>query len=363
MRKHLANEQGIVLILVLWVLALLSVIAGEFCYAMRTEVNITRNFKDETQAYYIALAGLNRAIGELIRNQVMPLKVNLLTDEADSTNGKADEETVQKSVDDQRWRVNVDIPPVPFGTGAFKVRIGNESGKININQAGERFLRMMVDAFDLDPQQKDVIVDSILDWRDKDDLHRLNGAENDYYNSLPQPYDCKNDNFDSAEELLLVRGVTPELFYGGLKDMVTVLMDERKIRKNTGDIMRGRSGYVFSDKICINAASAKMLRGLPLMTDQLVQDIMDYRKEKDFKATSELSSVVGADVFGAISPFITFEESSYYTISSLGLLSGDRIRRGIRAMVEINPTLKRGWRVVEWHDGIKPQLERPPGKE
>jgi len=99
------------------------------------------------------------------------------------------------------------------------------------------------------------------------------------------------------------------------------------------------------------------------MTDQLVQDIMDYRKEKDFKATSELSSVVGADVFGAISPFITFEESSYYTISSLGLLSGDRIRRGIRAMVEINPTLKRGWRVVEWHDGIKPQLERPPGKE
>ena len=61
--KAFRNEKGIALFLVLWVLTLLSVIAGEFCFAMRTEVNMTRNFKGQTEAYYIALAGMNRAIG------------------------------------------------------------------------------------------------------------------------------------------------------------------------------------------------------------------------------------------------------------------------------------------------------------
>ncbi len=79
MRYKLRCEKGIALFLVLWVLTLLSVIVGEFCYSMRTEVNITRNFKDQTEAYYIALAGLNRAIGELIRNTVIPPKRMCLT--------------------------------------------------------------------------------------------------------------------------------------------------------------------------------------------------------------------------------------------------------------------------------------------
>ena len=70
-----------------------------------------------------------------------------------------------------------------------------------------------------------------MDWRDKDNLHRLNGAEDDYYLSLPQPYKCKNGDFTSIEELLLVRGVTPEIFYGGLKDMVAVYQD-----KETGPV-------------------------------------------------------------------------------------------------------------------------------
>lgn len=68
------NDRGIALFLVLWVLALLMVIVGEFCHAMRTEVNVTRNFKEETEAYYIALAGINHAVVELLRNDLIPLK-------------------------------------------------------------------------------------------------------------------------------------------------------------------------------------------------------------------------------------------------------------------------------------------------
>ena len=53
-----------------------------------------------------------------------------------------------------------------------------------------------------------------MDWRDPDDFYRLNGAENDYYHSLSEPYECKNGDLDTIEELLLVRGVTTELYYG-----------------------------------------------------------------------------------------------------------------------------------------------------
>ena len=158
------------LFMVLWVLILLSGIATEFCFAMRTEVNMVRNFKEQTEAYYIALAGLNRAVYELLRNESSPEKKKLLADE--------NEETAETS---SRWRMNTDIPPVPFAEGRFIVRIGNEAGKVNINTADEPVLKMMLNCFDLEEQEKSIIVDSIVDWRDEDDLHGMNGAENDYY--------------------------------------------------------------------------------------------------------------------------------------------------------------------------------------
>ena len=102
----------------------------------------------------------------------------------------------------------------------------NESGKVNLNRASEPLLKMMLNNFEIEDADKNIIVDSIMDWRDKDNLHRLNGAEDDYYLSLPQPYKCKNGDFTSIDELLLVRGVTPEIFYGGLKDMVSVYQDK-----------------------------------------------------------------------------------------------------------------------------------------
>ncbi|MFO7599031.1 MAG: type II secretion system protein GspK, partial [Candidatus Desulfacyla sp.] len=252
-----------------------------------------------------------------------------------------------------RWRTNVDIPPVSFEGGEFQVRIGNESGKININGANEHLLKMMLDAFDLEAQQKDVIVDSILDWRDENDLHRLNGAENEYYNSLPEPYDCKNGDFDSEEELLLVRGVTPEIYYGGLKDMVTVFMEERKITRGTADILKRGTGNTFNTRICINAASKQLLRAFPSMTDELVKEIIAYRKIKDFKSLSDISAVVGSEVYQAISPYISVAENAYYTISSRGLIPGTRTHKEIEVMVEISPTIKRGWRVLQWRDDLK----------
>lgn len=343
------NETGIALFLVLWVLTLLSVIAGEFCFAMRTEVNMTRNFKGQTAAYYIALAGMNRAIGELIRNEVMPPKTS-------STEIPGKEEEPEDEEDGERWRINVDIPPEPYGEGQYEVRIGNEGGKININGANQSLLKMMLKGFDLEEQEKSIIVDSIMDWRDKNNLHRLNGAEDDYYRSLAEPHECKDDDFDSVEELLMVRGVTPEIFYGGLRDIVTVFKPSKRGTR-VGQGLR----MVKSDagKININAAPRKVLLALPSMTEDLAQEIIDYRKKSDFTSLTQVSSLVGTNVYNLISPFITLETSPYFSVRSVGKMADSRIQQGVEALFEINKKLKKGYRTVQWRDSFQYQDQRP----
>ena len=296
---------------------------------------MVRNFKEQTEAYYIALAGLNRAIFELLRNESAPEKKKLLADDSESS-----------AETSARWRMNTDIPPVPFSGGRFEVRIENEAGKINLNTADKPLLKMMLKGFEIEEEEKSIVVDSIMDWRDKNDLHRMNGAENDYYQSLPEPYDCKNSDFDAIEELLMVRGITPEIFYGGLNQMVSVFQDRGSKR---GKIRR-RSGKAGGSKICINAASRAMLLSLPRMTEDLAQSIIDFRKEADFKSLGEVSTLLGADVYGAISRYITLTLSSYYQIESSGRIIDSRTRQGVAAMVEINRTLKKGYRVVQWND-------------
>ena len=60
------NSRGVALIMVLWVIAILSVIALEFAFAMRTEVTIAQHYKGEVQLYAYAEGGIHRAIAELI---------------------------------------------------------------------------------------------------------------------------------------------------------------------------------------------------------------------------------------------------------------------------------------------------------
>ncbi|MCP4683194.1 MAG: hypothetical protein GY864_12735 [Desulfobacterales bacterium] len=347
------NQSGIALFIVLWVLTLLSVIVGEFCHTMRAEVNIARNYKEETESQYIAEAGVYRAIAELVKDKFY--KPKKPTDSEDE-----EEDTEEEEVE---WRVNIDIPAVPFGSGKFKVYIGNESGKVDLNRADKGLLKEALEgfdmeSFDMEDNDKDIIVDSILDWRDTNNNHRINGAEKDYYNDLDEPYDCKNGDFDSVRELLLVRGVTPELFYGGLKKMFTVYYDGSSTGSR-GNKKKGRS----SSKININAAPAEILSSLFKLTDEQITDIIEYRKEEDFKNYSDLASVIGEDALSPMKNYITFSMKSYYSIRSVGMREGSQTRKGVDVMVELNRRLKKRFRVVRWFDDLEYPIDTSQGSE
>ena len=319
-QTNFKKEKGLALLMVLWITTLLAVIVGEFCYAMKTEINITRNFKESTQGYYIALAGVNRAAVELIKETSTGMQ-KLQTPVEDD----ADENLIE-------WRIGANIPPVLFGEGEYKVKISNESGKININKATRSMLRMLLEGFDLDESEKDTIADSIMDWRDKDDLHRINGAEDDYYQSLDDSYECKDDDFDAIEELLLVKGVTADIFYGGLESMVTI--------------------YTQTNNININAASWEMLLALPGMTETAAREIITFRGEKEIKRVSVLNDIIDPDIYQSIKPYISLKISPFYSIDSFGGINGSKVKEGLRVLIKIDPKEKKGFRITRWIDFI-----------
>ncbi len=86
--------------------------------------------------------------------------------------------------------------------------------------------------------QAQQLVDALVDWLDADDRESDYGAEDSYYRSLDPPYGCKNGPVEYIEELLLVKGMTPDLLFGttttkGLADYLTVFGDTGKININT----------------------------------------------------------------------------------------------------------------------------------
>ena len=355
MPAGIGNKNGVALLMVLWVLVLLTVIVGEFCHAMRTRVNITRNFKESTEAYYIAVAGLNKAIEQMIRQEITPPK-RVSVDPRTGESLAAAEETLV-------WQTSMDLPPMDFGGGTFMVRMRNESGRVNINQASDGMLKILLQGFDLDPSEKDVIVDSIQDWRDTDRNHRLNGAENDYYQSLVPPYACKDAPFDTPEELVFVRGVTREI-YSRLKDRVTVFPKESTLAEKTlasrSRQKNKKKGFNF-DQLNVNSLSAAMWAALPGMTEDLAADIMAFRAEQDFKALSEVQDIIGTEVFRGIARHLTLETIPYYTISAAGRVADSLTTDGVTAVVRLDRQHPENFQIIEWTD--RAVLVDPPARE
>jgi general secretion pathway protein K len=331
------DERGVALFLVLWVLVLLSVIVAEFCHTMRAEVNMTWGFTQGTRAYYVAHAGIQQAVDHMVREGFVPVRREV--------------ESEQSEREGPLFRINCENPKVLFGEGYYVVHVANEAGKIDINTADSMLLTIMLSPFQLDEQETAVIVDSILDWRDQDQLHRLHGAENDYYQALPTPYQCKDDYFDSVEELLLVRGITREIFYSGLRDMVTVYGEATEGLRAGKSVPRTK---VKPQRININAAPPQVLGALPGMTGDAVKAISAFREEKDFFSLAELITVVGTEIYASIVPYITIELSPYYVIRSKGAINQGPATRTLSALVMLDTRASDRYAVLQWWDDQRP---------
>lgn len=205
-------QQGGALLAVLWLSAALSAIAFSVATTVRGETERTATLGESVRAYYLATGAIER------------LRLYL-----DWGPGPRNPDGSPKYFEEGMPRVTMQFP-----TGMATVEIIPETAKLHLNQAKpEELLRLLL-ALGVEPERARQIVLAIVDWR----APAPGGLSifDQYYLSLAPSFRARHASFEEIEELLLVKGMTPDLFYGtfvrdpqgrllpqaGLRDCVSV---------------------------------------------------------------------------------------------------------------------------------------------
>ncbi len=207
-----ASRRGSVLLIVLVIIVLLSLGVYTFTEVSLSELEATNMFGRGIETRTFADSGIDVALTVLGKGSEHA---------GESFYHRPDlfEGVIIKESDIPRGRGHFSIvAPVENDATMTAVRFGlvDESAKLNLNALAKLGLndtqshKLLMSI----PNMTDDVADAILDWIDADSTARFQGAENEYYQSLPQPYTATNGPIGSLDELLLVRGVTPELLYG-----------------------------------------------------------------------------------------------------------------------------------------------------
>jgi general secretion pathway protein K len=187
------RQQGIAVIIVLWITIMLTVIASGFAFSMRSEALATRNALSLAQARAAADGAVDRMAFELSRPR---MAAAWLADGQPHTWVDGDVTITATAVD--------------------------ESTRIDLNAAPDMLLKGLLEhVAGTDPDTTAKIVDAIQDWKDPDDIKRPNGAEEADYRQAGLKYKPANAPFETVSELARVMYVTPAI-YARIADTLTV---------------------------------------------------------------------------------------------------------------------------------------------
>lgn len=249
------KKEGVALLLALLLIVLLGAITFEYAYETQVDASLAANCRADTEAYIAAKSAVAVGMSLLQGDQMQDVYGDIGF--GGGSGGNQRQQQIQQGMFgefDSKWTDMWGQPIAqPINDATMHCNIEDECAKLNLNifseystewekmhqesatspavnpanpnnpnnpnqrpaQADERLaametvLRNLFDQMEADPNP----TDAILDWIDADDEPRPEGAEYDYYESLETPYACKNGPLDSIEELLLVVGVTPEIYF------------------------------------------------------------------------------------------------------------------------------------------------------
>ena len=289
--RHLINNQGIALLVTIAVIAILIPTALELNKRMRDSVTSTAITRDRLVLSHMASSGIHAAMALLIK------------DKNDSDSDSLHEDWNDPDI------INELIVSIPFEQGKISINIIDELSKIQVNALVEfpeghkfnqsqyimwnRFLSCVLSQYDIYDESKttNTIINSVKDWLDSGDedaVTGLSGAESEYYQDLEPPYACRNGPFTHLGELVLVKGITKDIFYSaggahGISRYMTIF----------GADTENIQGFTFPGKININTAELPVLAALlPEEHEQLATAIYEYREEtSDGKYIHPLSNL------------------------------------------------------------------------
>lgn len=249
-----SNQRGIALVLVLLMISIIVALTIQLNRSQRSEIYEAANLADGIRLRYVAQSAFYAGEAILLADKNA---FDALTEEWAKT------ELIALRSEGL------------FDNASFRLLIEDEGGKLPINrliiengyspQIRDLLLRLLTGPyFRLSQGEAESLTDAIKDWIDADDEVTGDGAEGGYYAGLDRPYTAKNASLDCIEELLMIKGVSRELFYGtaekaGLVQCLTI----------SGD-----------GKININTAPKAVLRALSKdLTEEAVSRLDQYRRE------------------------------------------------------------------------------------
>ena len=291
-----AGEGGFALLSVLVIIAIITPLVVNQSYKTRVQITGAGYLADKIKSREIARSGLEAAILAL----------------------KKDGKDYDSYLDE--WGQFEELSAFSstfFEEGSFSGTITDEEGKLNINllapenEKSEQLTRLFEEI-----QVDTDILAGVMDWIDDDSEAELMGAEDYYYKSLQNPYNCKDGQMDNIYELRLIKGVTDEAFLGksgekGLGDFVSVYGDR---------------------KVNINTAPYEVLRALD-MTPALAREIIAYRETEPIKNVLEIKELFGDDVYDALKLQIKVN-SRFFSIRARGMVRD--IYTDVHAFIERN---------------------------
>ena len=289
-----------ILVALLWCLALLSLAVIGVLHTARLDLLVVKNYGDSIQAHYLALAGVEKAKA-------------LLYQEAKNRSRSRQSHTGELYNAPQEFR------EVALGRGHFQVTrrgrndegggiiygVSDEEGRLNINSATAEELTKLIG---MTPD----VVAAIMDWRDEDNAVTPGGAEVDYYLSQSPPSLPRNASLQTVRELLMVRGVSPELLFGQDQEQNGLLSADRD---GEGNSQRGQEGVLedagWSALLTVNSSARNLtaagdsrvnvqkadessLTGIKGITPEIAKAIIAYRAQNELKSLADLLEVTAS---------------------------------------------------------------------
>src|ERR1700733_13186809 len=197
-------QSAIALIMVMIAIAVFSILVTGLWFSMKVETALAYKSDDEEQLLWLGRSGVEYA------RWILSQQMTIANEPYDSLNQTWAGGTGETNA----VLAGVSLDNYPVGDGTVSIKIIDLERFANINTAQQQEIQQVLTLMGANADSVSVVSDSILDWIDTDDAPRLAGAESDYYRSLPTPYYAKNAPMDDLSELLLVKGVTPEMYYG-----------------------------------------------------------------------------------------------------------------------------------------------------
>ena len=313
-------QRGAVLIVVLWVLIILSLLVSTMAFEMQVEAQVTSYYRKRFKAQHLSRAGVEWA-------KLMLLDQTLLNEETEALDPE-----LYRNASALHRGLPISGMIHTLGEGSFRLDLVPEQGRRNVNQLSDDDWREVLDQAHVPEEYWDELIDCFQDWVDKDDAHRLNGAESEDEFYDDRGYEVKNAPLDTVDELLLIKGFSYELVFGG------------QGYEEDDPPLTGIAQWLTAwgnGKININTATREVLLTLPEIDEWMVDEIITGRAGVDgtygtdddgWSSVQDVLAATGLpNSFGSQ---ISTTERRFIRVTSIGEVQG--VQTGIWAIFRMD---------------------------